>query len=317
MNIRREYLITNLLMITVILLAGCGGCDRKSDPPQTPVQRPTPLIPSERLSDKEPPDLVPEPVEEPIVEEPEPLPTPLPVPDVLPEVPPAMTYENKNIWSAFITEAFNDEQLFEKIIPASPKEAFKFMEYVHRYVESDYRMDFTTAFWREMADRLPNDPEMLFMHSTYSGLGRTDATREQKLEYIALWERLKKLNDANNIPPMSGLRKTHNLSQFYIDVGEYDKAIENIKEQNARIEKLEAAGVRDEFMYMGLLGDAGIWLVEELKRRQQEKKQEHQNDPIRKFHMKRYIFPLLILIGNILCFFFGFDFYILTNTISN
>lgn len=262
------------VLIMSILFSGSVGCDKKSDPPQTPVPRPTPLIPSERLSDKEPPDPVPEPVEEPIVVEPEPLPTPLPVPDV----PPAMTYENKNIWSAFITEAVKNPEIFQKIIPASPKEAFEFMEYVHRYVESDYRTNFKTSFWGEMSVRFPNDPDMLFMHSRYSRLGSIGATREQKLEYIALWERLKKLNDAHNIPPMSGLRKTPNLSQWYIDVGEYDKAIENIKEQNARIKMLEEAGVRDEFMYTGLLGDAGIWLVEELKRRQQEKEQKQQEN---------------------------------------
>ncbi len=263
---RQIQTLTTLLTLCIVLLTTGVGCDQKSET----TQRQTPLAPT--FTNKEPPDPVPERViEEPIVEKP--APTPLPAPDVLPDVPPPLTVENKKIWGAFITEAVKDPIIFEKIMPKTPKEAFKFWEYIHSYVESDYYYDFKKALWREMSERFPNDPEMLFMHSMASHPGSTGATREQKLAYIALWERLKKLNDAHNIPITSGLRKTAYLSQFYIDVGEYDKAIQNIKEQDDRIDALHRAGYHhDQFMYMGILERGTVIDIQKVIDKQKQEK---------------------------------------------
>ena len=260
-----QTILTTLLLMAGILLAGCDGKDKHS-----PVQNPKPLPPT--FTSGDPPDPVPERViEDPIVEKPPP--TPLPAPDVLPDVPPPLTVENKNIWGAFITEAVKDPIIFEKIMPKTPKEAFKFWEYIHSYVESDYYYDFKKALWREMSERFPNDPEMLFMHSMASHPGSTGATREQKLAYIALYERLKKLNDAHNIPITSGLRKTAYLSQFYIDVGEYDKAIQNINEQNDRIDAIHRAGYHhDQFMYMGILEPGTVFDIQKVIDKQKQEK---------------------------------------------
>ncbi len=257
-------ILTTLLLLAGILLAGCDGKDK-----QKPAQNQKPLPPT--FTSGDPPDPVPERViEEPIVEKPPP--TPLPAPDMLPNTPPAMTYENKNIWGAFITQAVKDPKIFEKIMPETPEKALELDEYIGRVLETDYNYDFRKALWREMAERFPNAPEMLFMHSTFS-FSYKGSKREHKLAYIALWERLKKLNDAHNIPLTSGLRKTHSLSQCYIDIGEYDKAIQNINEQNDRIDALHLAGYHDQFMYMGILERGTVIDIQKvIDKQKQEKK---------------------------------------------
>ena len=63
---------------------------------------------------------------------------------------------------------------------------------------------------------------------------------------------MKEQNDAHNVPIISPLRKTHGLTQAYIVIGEYEKAITNHEEQWKRIDAMRAAGFNDMFMYMGI-----------------------------------------------------------------
>ena len=128
--------------------------------------------------------------------------------------------------------------------------------------------------WAKLLDKYPNDPEVLFFNARHTYRG-TKATRAEKLAYIDLMERLKVANDANNIPLTSGLRKTYGLSQFYVDVGEYQKAIDNIEEQNRRIGALKNAGLHHRHMYYGLM--RGIDVPLKLLREQQAKAANGQN----------------------------------------
>ncbi len=109
------------------------------------------------------------------------------------------------------------------------------------------------------------------MHSRHS-FSYKGATRKQKLKYIALWERLKTLNDEHNIPIISGLRKTQDLSQCYVDVGEYDKAIQNIEEQHERIGAVYRAGIRDQFIYNGILPLGSVIEIQKVIDKQKREK---------------------------------------------
>lgn len=99
------------------------------------------------------------------------------------------------------------------------------------------------------------------------------------MPFIILYEQLKlirkKNNDSNNIPIISGLRKTYGLSQEYIDLGEYEKAIQNIEEQNRRIGALKEAGLEYRQMYYGLMRTADVPL--KLLREQQAKQSGKDN----------------------------------------
>jgi len=124
--------------------------------------------------------------------------------------------------------------------------------------------------WQKMAALYPNDAEVLFMHSAFL-VPRYEATRAEQQAYVDIWERIKRLNDEQGIPLTSGLRKTPNLSQTYIDLGEYDKALQNIQEQLEWIAEQRRAGLSHRTMHYGLLGSSGLARALELKKEHEAK----------------------------------------------
>ncbi|MCG9128016.1 hypothetical protein JT359_10495 [Candidatus Poribacteria bacterium] len=110
---------------------------------------------------------------------------------------------------------------------------------------------FEKAMWRKFTVIYPNDPEVLFSHSIYLPRG-VHAMLEQLREFASFWDHLKEQNDAQNVPIISPFRKTHSLTEAYIAIGEYEKAITNQEEQWKRIDAMRAAGINHQFMYMGI-----------------------------------------------------------------
>lgn len=108
---------------------------------------------------------------------------------------------------------------------------------------------FQRAMWRKMAARYPNDGTILYFHARY--LPRK--TLAGKRAYAEVWERLKWINDEEGIPITADRRKTHSLSQYYLDLGEGEKALENMIEQSQRLIAVKEAGIHDMRMYHGLL----------------------------------------------------------------
>ena len=186
-----------------------------------------------------------------------------------------MSQENRHIWNTLVTQAVEDEALLQKLLPHTKEKAFETIPpLANSFVELEVKWAFQGAMWRKMVSLYPNDPEVLFLYSRHMPTGPR-ATRAEKQAFVAHWERLKRLNDEHGIPLTSGLRKTHSLSQTYIDLGEYDKAIQNIKEQHERIAALKRAGIHDRFMMRGIL--ASPWIAEELKRRRGAKQRDVQD----------------------------------------
>jgi len=179
-----------------------------------------------------------------------------------------MTPSNRHVWDALVTEAAEDAELMQKLLPDTKEKAFETATHLaNSWAPFELKSDFEEAMWRKLAALYPNDPEVLFM----AAIGMPWGTRAEKEAFVAHWERLKRLNDEQGTPLTSELRATSYLSQVYLDLGEYDKAIQNIKEQNARIAALERAGYHDLLMEHGLLGTSGLGFALFLKKRHEAK----------------------------------------------
>jgi len=129
---------------------------------------------------------------------------------------------------------------------------------------------FQDAMWRKMAALYPNDAEVLILHATFSP-GGPKATRAENEAFVAVWEQIKRLNDLQGIPLTSRRRKTPGLSRAYLNLGEYDKALQNIQEQLEWIAEQRRAGLSHRTMHYGLLGSSGFALVYERKKEQEAK----------------------------------------------
>ncbi|MCG9129874.1 hypothetical protein JT359_19965 [Candidatus Poribacteria bacterium] len=104
------------------------------------------------------------------------------------------------------------------------------------------------------------------LHQHISSLPNVEGrTHDQLRVYVAAWEHMKHLLNKNNIPYTSDYRKTPYLTQAYITLGEYDKAIQNKKEQQHWIQALKTAGIEKPNMSDGLLTDVSVEDIEAMK----------------------------------------------------
>lgn len=276
------------LTLSVILLAGCSGCGQETAPTAD-----APAVGAEdgywdkdgewvwttkgywdedgiwrwpgKGTDPSPKPNKPRPVPE--VVTPPPVLTPDELPDAFPDT---LTGNNRHIWETLVAESVKSPQLFQKLLPETKERALEIYRIFGNIDVSNYRNIFEKSMWRKLAAHYPNDPEVLYFHASHFYVGHTDTSREQKLAGIAVWERIKKLYDEQGIP-ITSRQKTYGLSQAYIDVGEYEKAVENIFEQQERIAALRRAGITDRSMHYGLVGPG---MVNELNRRIREAKEK-------------------------------------------
>ena len=244
----------------LMLLLGCStvflmGCEKQKPPPVSKAAPPVPAEPPKQPqpgghfhedgtfhADPHAPSQAQEVVEDT---------PPAAVEPVNPErLPYPMTPENRDIWIARVTEAASDPALLEKLLPETKERAFEALQHLANSVGSTPEsLVFKRAMWRKMAARYPNDGDILYMHTRYVA-GKTLA---EKRAYTEVWERLKRINDTEGIHITSDRRKTGNLSQFYLELGEGEKALENMIEQSQRLIAVRQAGIHDMFMYHGLL----------------------------------------------------------------
>ncbi len=273
--------LTGTLIVLVLLVTGSIIWYHRPQPaPPPPI---VPAAPPPEEASEAAPDAVPE---EPTINDTVPTapqaaspasqqPPPQPLtrkqlPDALPDT---LTPENRHIWDALVNEAVKDEALMQKLLPDTKERADEIMsQLANSFAELEVQSYFKAAMWRKMARLYPNEPEVLFMHIGYLPFGPR-ATRAEKEAFVAAWERLKPLNDEHGIPLTSGLRKTHSLSQTYIELGQYDKAIENIHEQNDWKAAVRRAGIHNMYMNHGLLPRGTVIELQKLldaQRKQQE-----------------------------------------------
>jgi len=192
--------------------------------------------------------------------------------DELPEaLPYPMTQSNRHVWDALVTEAAEDAELMQKLLPDTKEKAHETATHLsNSFADFELKTAFEMAMWRKLAALYPNDAEVLILATIYMPYGPR-ASRAEKEAYVDIWERIKRLNDEQGIPLTSGLRKTPNLSQTYIDLGEYDKALQNIQEQLEWIAEQRRAGLSHRTMHYGLLGSSGLARALELKKEHEAK----------------------------------------------
>ena len=262
MKIRFENLAT-LLLISVIGLAGCAGCGQKDADQEVE-------LPTDDTADVEqsPIDV------ESIAPQLEKIdPPPKLTRDQLPEaLPYPMTHANQHVWSAMVTEAVKDPELMEQLLPDTVEKAFKANAYSSASVEDfDDINIFKAALWRKMAGLYPNNGNVLYEYLTYVAY-KPHGSRAEKEHFVDVWERLKRINDEEGIHISSRRRHTYGLSRAYTDLGEYDKAVENIKEQNARKDELRRLGLDYRSMHLGTMRH--VSLVREIQREEETKNKQ-------------------------------------------
>ena len=174
-----------------------------------------------------------------------------------------MTDTDIQHWKELVTRAIDDPDLLQRLLPDTKERAIETAINLSNSVSPGVQALFETAMWHKLAEIYPNDPEVLYSHSISLPRG-VHATLEELREFTSFWEHLKEQNDAHNLPLLSPFRKTHGLSQAYIDLGEYEKAIVNIKEQYERIDAMMASGLHHQLMYSGLVHRGAIIELEKL-----------------------------------------------------
>lgn len=267
MKHRIEYL-TYLFLFVVILLAGCSGCD------QEPTHQGQVELPTDDTTDVEQSPIDVEsiaPQLEKIV------PPPKLTRDQLPEaLPYPMTNANQHVWSAMVTEAVKDQKLMEQLLPDTIEKAFKANAYSSTSVEDfDVINVFKAALWRKMERLYPNNGNVIYEYLTYVAY-KPHGSRAEKEHFVDVWERLKRINDEEGVHIASSRRHTYGLSRAYTDLGEYDKAVENIKEQNARKDELRRLGLSYRSMHLGTMRH--ISLVRKIQREEEEKNKKRNQE---------------------------------------
>ena len=281
----RMLILSIILLLSSFIFQGCSGC-AQNDAQKTPIDAPEQEAVGGHFHADGTwhADPLPEPAR---------IDAPLPVTDIPTEPPPKLTREdlpetlpypmtpsNRHVWDALVTEAVKDPELMQKLLPKTKERVNETVSHLaNSFAQHEVKWDFQGAMWQKMAERYPNDPEVLWMHSRH--LYRGDkATHAEKQAYIDLWERIKKLNNEQGISLTSGLRKTHGLSQYYVDLGQYEKAIENIHEQNDWKEALRRAGIHDRYMNHGILPRGTVIELQKIvdaERRRRERQRDAQD----------------------------------------
>ena len=233
---RIQHLMT-FLMLTVFVFAGCG-CEYMELLPDTiePPDEEPPVEPVKPPTETDPVD----PVDEETVDgetDPETfadLPTALPA---------SVKPENYDVWRMIFEASENNPDYVMSLIPDDPDivlEARVLSKFVGHLDLSS--VAFERAYAKALIEKFPNNIPVLHMAVGWLSSG-PHASREELLYFIEIWERIKRLNDEQNVPLTSGWRATIGLTHAYVDVEEYGKALENLYYESARIVALEKSGV--------------------------------------------------------------------------
>ena len=268
----REHatLCFGLVLVSVWLCAGCEPPVPPTPPPaetaepppveitpaeptpalQVPTDADTPEPPAEDLAVQEEPTVPTEPAT--------PKSSTAPTLDLLPEeFPYPMTAGNRHVWQALIFAAAEDETLLQKLLPDTEEKLSElgqnvFNTHINFTPEYDVFMKVLLQKWHAIN---PNNVEPLRRLTAFYPA----KTRSQQLELVALWEKTLDLAKAQGLSI-----KTPYLAQLYIYLGQYEKAIQNIREQEERAHALLNAGVHDPLMFIGLLPTS---MIPELEKR--------------------------------------------------
>ena len=267
-------------LVSVLLWAGCEPPAQRIPPATTPAAEtaePAPAeitstdadthtlkTPAEDLALQEEPTLQTEPAT--------PKSSTAPTLALLPEeFPYPMTAGNRPVWQALIFAAAEDETLLQKLLPDTEEKLSELEKNVfnaHIRFTPEYK-EFRKALLQKWHAINPTNVEPLRKLTAFYPV----KTRAQQLELVAIWEKTLALAKAQGLSI-----KTPYLAQLYIYLEQYEKAIENIREQEKRAQALLDAGVHDPLMFIGLLPTS---MIPELEKRLKQQRIRKRNTPDR------------------------------------
>ena len=265
-------LCVGLVLVSVLLWAGCEPPAQRIPSTTTPAAEtaepaPAEITPTdadtlkssaEDLAVQEKPTLQTEPATPKLST----APTLAPLPE---EFPYPMTAGNRPVWQALIFAAAEDGTLLQKLLPDTEEKLSKLEKNVfnaHIRFTPEYK-EFRKALLQKWHAINPNNVEPLRRLTAFYPA----KTRAQQLELVALWEKTLALAEAQGLSI-----KTPYLAQLYISLEQYEKAIENIREQEKRAQALLDAGVHDPRMFIGLLPTSMIPDLEKRLKQQRARK---------------------------------------------
>lgn len=271
-------LCVGLVLVSLWLAAGCEPPAQRMPPATTPAAEtaepaPAEITPTdadtlktqaEDLAVQEEPTLQ----TEPATPKSSTAPTLAPLPE---EFPYPMTAGNRHVWQALIFAAAEDETLLQKLLPDTEEKLSELEKNVfnaHIRFTPEYK-EFRKALLQKWHAINPTNVEPLRKLTAFYPA----KTRAQQLELVALWEKTLDLAKAQGLSI-----KTPYLAQLYIYLEQYEKAIENIREQEKRAQALLDAGVHDPLMFIGLLPTS---MIPELEKRLKQQRIRKRNAPNR------------------------------------
>ena len=263
MKLRIEHL-TTLLMLLVFLFGGCDGCNQELPPKVNPpaVEKPAEK-PTEQPQEVADVPVIENDLNE--VEMPDPVVKRVPFPEMYKP-------EDAHIWESIFIDAVDDPDYIQQLIPDDPEQVIASYINILNSGFSDERRVFGRVYATAVVKRFQNNRDVLYSSTTHL-MPHYKSPREHKLAYVSVWERIKELNDELNTPIISEYRKTPYLTKAYVELEEYEKALENQLEQIERFAEMRRQGVHHLMMYHGFEDHDILWLFENA-REQKAKEQE-------------------------------------------
>ncbi len=247
-------ILTTLLICSVMLLAGCSGCAQKTEPQPEVIDTDV----EKEDTYKSPFLFEVDPNAENDTDSAESPPIPR---DQLPDtLPSTLTLENYDIWTALVKEAAKDPEYLQQLLSDinTVEEANKTVQIlVNTNVTIDESNVFIGEMWRKMYKLYPNDGYVVYEYITYYAHAGYRSTRAEQEHFVKTWEHLKKLNDADGLSPGHPRRQAHSLTIVYMLLHDYDKALENVREDIKYAEAAKAEfhlhGGHEQFLTSGLI----------------------------------------------------------------
>lgn len=191
------------------------------------------------------------------------------LPDAFPD---RVTENNQHVWNAIFAECVNNAEYMANLLPSTAEGVSELLRKMNGLRFTDELTIFQRAYAKAVTERFPNDLHLL--SKVVDDLRpHKESPREQILTFIGVWERIKELNEEQGTPIVSEYRMAPDLTDAYVMIGEYTKAIQNLNEQHKHLDAAMKAGLYNpQTRPLPRLSQDLKWLEE--KRREKEGKEE-------------------------------------------
>ena len=149
-------------------------------------------------------------------------------------LPYPMTDDNRHQWETVLAAADEDPELLQTLLPRTEAQGREMISNIANCQQNENRFgNIKAAIYRELCKIAPND-YVWFINAAVYLPQQTDTEKRVVIEY---WEEAKQLAKAQ------GQRiQTDYLGHYYRDLGEYEKAIAEIRDQWDLLQELRRTG---------------------------------------------------------------------------